>query len=331
MIARRLFCLILLLAASRAATTATTHSRADGSLVTAQHQFDSGFYSDAITTLRSATTQNPKDAQAYYWLGRSFYELKDFTNAIAQLEQATKLDPQNSLYHQWLGRAYGEKADRDHSFFLAQKTKHEFLEAVRLSSVNISARRDLEEFYLQAPWILGGSHDKAMEQVNAIAAQDPVEGHLARAAYWRDAKKFDLVEAEYNWVLQLKPKRIDPYLEAAGFYQRQNDAKKILTVIEAAARVNPTDARLSYFRGVADVIAGNRLNEGEQYLKSYIASTPERSEWPSHAAAREWLGRLYEKTGHRVEAAEQYRAALQLDPGRKDARDRLKSLEKSSH
>ncbi len=330
MIARRAFTLIVLLAASRGVAARTT-ARADGSLITAQHQFDSGFYSDAITTLRNAATQNPKDAQAYYWLGRSFYELKDFTDAIAQLEQAAKLEPQNSFYHQWLGRAYGEKADRDHSFFLAQKTKHEFLEAVRLNSANISVRRDLEEFYLEAPWILGGSKEKAMEQANAIAAQDPVEGHLARAAYWMDAKKFDVVNAECNWVLQLKPKSIEPYLEVAGFYQRQNDATKMLAAIQAATQVNPKDPRLSYYRGVADVIAGNRLNEGEQYLKSYIASTPERSEWPSHAAAREWLGRLYEKTGRRVEASEQYRAALQLDPLRKDARDRLKSLEKSPH
>ena len=330
MIARRGWSLVLLLVASTGAVGGKT-SRGDGSLVTAQHQFDSGFYSDAITTLRNATTQNPKDAQAYYWLGRSFYELKDFTNAIAQLEQATKLDAQNSLYHQWLGRAYGEKADRDHSFFLAQKTKHEFLEAVRLNSANFAARRDLEEFYLEAPWILGGSKEKGMEQANAIAAQDPVEGHLARAFYWLDAKKFDLVDAECNWVLQLKPKRIEPYLEVAGFYQLRNDATKMLAAIQAAAQVSPNDPRLSYYRGVSDVIAGNRLSEGEQYLKSYIASTPERSEWPSHAAAREWLGRLYEKTGHRVEASEQYRAALQLDPGRKDARDRLKSLEKSPH
>jgi hypothetical protein len=65
-------------------------------------------------------------------------------------------------------------------------------------------------------------------------------------------------------------------------------------------------------------------------LKSYIASTPERSDWPSHAAAREWLGRLYESQGKRAEAAEQYRASLQLEPGRKEALARLRKLEKAS-
>jgi hypothetical protein len=70
------------------------------------------------------------------------------------------------------------------------------------------------------------------------------------------------------------------------------------------------------------------LPRGEQDLKSFWASAPERSDWPSHAAAREWLGRLYELQGKRTEAAEQYRAALQLEPKRKEARARLQRLEK---
>jgi tetratricopeptide (TPR) repeat protein len=79
------------------------------------------------------------------------------------------------------------------------------------------------------------------------------------------------------------------------------------------------------------VLAGSDSSHAEEYLKSYLASTPERSEWPSHAAARDWLGRLYEAEGKRTEAAEQYRAALQLDPGRKETRARLQKLEKTAH
>ena len=33
------------------------------------------------------------------------------------------------------------------------------------------------------PWIVGGSKDEALEQVNAIAGVDPIAGHLARADY----------------------------------------------------------------------------------------------------------------------------------------------------
>ncbi len=301
----------------------------NGPLAIAQRQFDAGDYTAAIGTLQGILAKNHGEAPAYFWMARSYYELRDYDNAVTQAEQATRLAPQNSVYHQWLGRSYGSKADRERSFFLARKTKKEFEEAVRLDPENISARRDLEEFYLEAPWILGGSRDRAMEQVNAIAAKDAVAGHLAKAEYWRDAKKTDLVEEEYRWVFQLKPHNADSYLEVSGFYINQKDVTRLRSAIEAAAQVNPSEPRLAYYRGVAEILAGTNLNEGEQYLKSFIASTPERSDWPSHAAAREWLGQLYEKQGRRVQAAEQYRAAIQIDPGRKSARDRLKNLENS--
>jgi tetratricopeptide (TPR) repeat protein len=301
-----------------------------GLLQAAQRQFDDGHYATAISTLQSVISQNPSSAQAYYWLGRSYYEIRDYDNAIAQAEKAVALDAKSSLYHQWLGRAYGGKADRDRSFFLARKVKREFEEAVRRDPSNISARRDLEEYCIDAPWIVGGSKEDALEQVNAIAALDPVEGDLARAVYYLEAaKRADQAENEYRKVLNAKPNRIEPYLEVAGFFERQNRPSDMETAIQAAAQVTPNDARLIFYRGVAAVLANANLTNAEQDLKSYLASTPDRSDWPSHAAARVWLGKLYEGQGKRPEAAEQYRAALRLDPQRKDARARLDQLEKS--
>jgi len=56
----------------------------------------------------------------------------------------------------------------------------------------------------------------------------------------------------------------------------------------------------------------------------------EKSDWPSHAAAYEWLGMLYEQEGKRAQAAEECHAALGVDPGRKQVRVRLEHLEKLS-
>jgi tetratricopeptide (TPR) repeat protein len=296
----------------------------------AQRQFNAGNYAAAISTLQSAVSQNSPSAEVYYWLGRSYYEVSDYDSAVAQAEKSVSLDPKNSLYHQWLGRAYGGKADRDRSFSLAKKVKKEFEQAVNLNPSNIEARRDLEEYCLDAPWIVGGSKDEALEQANAIAAIDPVQGHLARALYNREAlKKLDEAESEMRQVLAAKPKTADPYFEVANFFQSQNKTSDMAVAIQAASDASPNDARLAYYRGVVAVLSNTDLPSAERDLKSYLASTPDRSDWPTHAAAREWLGRLYEAQGKRAEAAEQYRAALQLDPKRKEARARLATLEKS--
>lgn len=301
-----------------------------GALQTAQRQFNAGNYSAAITTLQSAVQQSPTSAEAFFWLGRSYYELHDYNNAIEQLEKSTQLDAKNSEYHHWLGIAYGEKADRERSFFLAKKVKKEFEDAVQLKPSNIQARRDLMEYCVDAPWIVGGSKDEARAQIEAIEKLDPIEGHLARAMYELAEKKPDQAEKEYREVLAAKPKRVEAYFEVANFYIRQNKAPEVQATIDAAAQVAPNDPRLAYYRGVQRVLSGADLARGEEYLKAYLASTPDRSDWPSHALARYWLGRLYETEGKRTEAAEQFRAALQLDPTNKEIKARLEQLEKKS-
>jgi tetratricopeptide (TPR) repeat protein len=306
--------------------------RADASaaIQSAQHQINAGNYTGAISTLQAAVPGNSSSAELFYWLGRGYYEMRDWDNAVEQGEKSVSLDPKNSLYHQWLGRSYGGKADRDRSFSMAKKVKSEFKEAVSLNPSNIAARRDLEEYCLDAPWIAGGSKDEALEQVNAIAAIDPVAGHLARALYDREGlKNTDDAENELRQVLAAKPKSPDSYFEVADFYRDLNKPADIGTAIDAAAQLSPNDPRLAYFRGVAAVLVNANLPDAERDLKSYLASTPDRSDWPAHAAAREWLGRLYEEQGKRADAAEQYREALQLEPKRKEARARLEKLEKS--
>jgi tetratricopeptide (TPR) repeat protein len=316
---------------ARTAAAVTPLPDATAQIQAAQRQFNSGSYSGAISTLQGAVSQNPSSAEAYYWLGRCYYELKDYDNAITAAEKSVTLDPKNSIFHEWLGRIYGGKADRDRSFSYARKVKKEFETAVQLNPANIDARRDLEDSEIQVPWVVGGSKDDAKAQMDAIVALDPVEGDLARAMYDDEAlNKPDAAAKDYHDALAANPKKIEPYLDALAFYQKENKASEMQAVIQQASQVAPNDPRLTYYRGVALVIANNNLADAEKDLKAYLASTPERSDWPSHASAREWLGRLYEAQGKRSEAAEQYRAALQLDPDRKEAKARLQNLEKGS-
>lgn len=294
----------------------------------AEQHFQAGDYPTAISTLKAAISRNPNSAEAYYWLGRSYFELRDFANSVAQAAKAVALDGRNSVYHEWLGRAYGEQAQKERSVYQARRVKKEFEQAVLLDPSNIPARRDLEEYCIKAPWIIGGSKDQAYAQVQAIAQINPIEGHLAQAAYYdEEANRPDLAEREYRQVLIAKPAQIDPYFEVMHFYQERNQPAQMAPAIAAAAEVNPKDPRLTYYRGVSLVLSHADPDAAEANLKSFLATTPDRSDWPPHASAREWLGKLYESRGQAAAAAEQYRAALQLDPDRSELRERLRRLE----
>lgn len=318
------------MARSRGAAANDNGADVSGLLDTARQQFDQGHYSEAITTLQSAQSQNPGDAAAYFWMGRTFFEIRDFTNAIAQFQKAVTLDGKSSEYHQWLGRAYGGKADKEKSFFIARNAKGQFETAVKLDPSNIAARRDLADYCMNAPWIVGGSKEEALAQVKAIAAIDPVQGHLVRAEYDTLVLKSPQKAAdEYRQVLAEKPDTVEPYLEAAAFFGRQNQLAEMKNAIDELAQNHANDPRVTFYHGVYGVLSNSNLSGAEEDLKSYLASTPERSDWPSHSSARDWLGRLYEAQGNGVMAAEQYRAALQLDPQNQDARRRLQQLEKA--
>ena len=310
------------------ALTGETPKEVDDSLKAAQSQFEAGTYSAAIATLLTAVSRNPDRADLHYWLERAYYELHDYDSAITHGKRSTQLDQGSSLYHQWLGRAYGGKAARESSLFVALKVQKEFEEAVRLNPSNISARRDLQRFYTMAPWIING-REKALDMVDAIAELDAVEGHLARAQlYLKNLRKPDLAENEYILALDGRPNRPEPYFEIAAFYEDRKNGSAIQMIIEYAEQADPADPRLAYYRGVAGVLINDDLETAQESLKSYLARSPERSDWPSHAAAYEWLGRLYEQEEELVEAIEQYRAALKIDPERKEATERLERLEK---
>jgi len=263
-----------------------------GAVDTARAAFSTGNYSGAVKALNSALSETPKDPALHYWALRSYYELRDFENAVTHGETAVKLDPQNAEYTRWLGRAYGAKAEQSRSFFLARKVKQAFEAAVHLAPTSIAARRDLMQYLVEAPWIVGGDKGKAREQVDAISKMDAVQGHLARGAYFAADKQWKQAEGEYSAVLDNRPQLIDSYMEVAEFFTDRQDAQALERAIEAAKRIDPKDARLEYFTAVSLILRRNDLPTAERLLRSYVANVPERSDYPSHKSAQEWLSRL---------------------------------------
>lgn len=288
---------------------------------------DAGRYAEAASILQREVATNPRNAEATLWLARSFLDLGDYDKAVAFAERAADLSPDCSESHFWLARSYGMKADTDRSFWFARKAKLEYQRAIHLDSDNLAARRDLMEFYLQAPWILGGSRDKAQAQVEAIASRDAIEGHLARGIYWRDLDRLDLAAKEYRKVLEARPPQAEAYFQVADFYEADQKPMEVDAAVRAVSLIVPKDPRLNYYSAVANIMKHRDLVKAEQDLKTYLARSPRRDDFPPHAAAYDWLGRIYEIWGKKELAIEQYRSALRLSSDNQVARDALKRLD----
>ncbi len=291
------------------------------------NDLESGKYAETIALFQKELAENPNDAQASLWLARSFLDLGNYDQAVNFAERAVKLSPDCSESHFWLARSLALKADKARSFWLARKAKQEYETSVQLDTDNLAARRDLMEFYLQAPWFLGGSKDKAWAQVKAIASRNRTEGDLARAEYWRDLGETDLAENEYQRVLQSKPGFVGAYFQVADFFESAGKPEIIEAAVQGASLIAPSDPRLDYYSAVADVLKGQALTKAKQDLTTYLVKTPPRDDFPPHASAHDWLGRIYELKGQKQQAIEQYQFALKLSPDNRRAHNALQRLE----
>jgi tetratricopeptide (TPR) repeat protein len=270
----------------------------------------------------------------HYWLGRCFYELRDYNRAVSSLERAIALEPDRSDYHDWLGKSYGRKAEEANRFTpftsisLAHKTRREFETAVRLDANNLEAQRDLIRYLMNAPGIVGGSEPAAEQRVHALSVVDSIEGELAQAELLASRKKFDEANQQYRKILNLKPDRIGVYFEIAEYYRDRGDAGQMSEAVEAGALLAPSDHRLDYYRGIALILGNRNQGEAEKDLHRYLDTVPDNDNVPSHSTTHEWLGKLYDKEGQLDRAAQEYRAALILDPRNKQASEALKALQK---
>lgn len=296
--------------------------------------YNGGLYRQAAEALNGAIHREPQESSLHYWLGRCYYELRDYNRAISSLERAVALDPGVSDYHDWLGKAYGRKAQESSRFSpfspisLAHKTHREFDTAVRLDANNLEAQRDLIRYLLNAPAIVGGSEEAAEQRIQALSRVDAVEGALAQAELFVTKKKLDEADWEYYKIFEMKPERIGIYFEIAEYYRDRGNGSGMSEAIEAGAPLAPADRRLDYYRGIALILENSDPPQAEADLQHYLDTVPDNANVPSHSTAHQWLGKLYEKEGEPDKAAQEYQASLTLDPHDKQAAEALKALQK---
>lgn len=290
--------------------------------------WNAGRMDEAIKALNAAVTANPSDAHSYYMLSRAYYSLEDFETAIKHGEKAVQLKPTEASYQFWLGRAYGERADRVGAFSamgLAKKTVAAFERAVKLNPNDQAARRALAEFYVEAPGIMGGGRDKARALADQVAATDPAITAWIRALIANKEKNWGDAETHFKNAVRASGNASWAWLELARFYawgKRWNEFEAAMASALASEKKRPAD----YFN-VGDMLLGTGRNfpAAVQALRKYLAAPKKDDEYPAFRA-HYMLGQLFEKSGDKKQAAQEYRQALSLASGYGPAQKALKRI-----
>jgi tetratricopeptide (TPR) repeat protein len=153
---------------------------------------------------RDRISKNSKDDLALWYLGRFVAgDAKKREELIPKAEQCIKDMPQSARCHNVLGTLYGAaalSAGITAGIKYASRIKEMFAKAVELDPKQFDFRRDLNQFYLQAPGIAGGSVRKAVQNSTDYIAIDAARGQILRAEVHSYEKEFDKAEALLNGI-----------------------------------------------------------------------------------------------------------------------------------
>jgi tetratricopeptide (TPR) repeat protein len=290
--------------------------------------FEAGRYREAKTVLEPALKTNARDAAAAFYLGRIALEEKRTDRAAEYFETATKLDPKNSTYFLWLGRAYGREAQNANVLRqpgLAKRTRAAWERAIELDPENLDARSDLIQYYVQAPGILGGSMQKALDQAEEIRKRNALRGYLELGALYEREKKLADAEKAYLGAAKEKSERHVGEYRLGVFYQNTGAFDKAFELFESMITANPSETGALFQIGKTGAMSGQRLERATEALDAYLQTTPGRND-PSLAAAHWRLGMIHEKRQDRQRAKSEYESALRLDPTFKPATESLRKL-----
>ena len=254
---------------------------------------------------------------------------KDENEKAAELlEQAIKINPRNADYHLLLAQAYGDLAQNAGMFkqaSLAKKAKGALDRAVQIDPKSFEARNGLISFYLQAPGILGGSVEKALEQAAEIRKFDALRGTRAYVRVYLQQKKPELARKEAVDLVRSMPNSAPAHYLLGNVYFSEKNWSAALHEYEYAMKLDSSYMPPKYRIGALAAESNTLLARGEESLKAYLAYKPGEEE-PQLVSAWYYLGKIYENTGRKAEAKQAYLNAQKLAPKSKQIAEALKRV-----
>jgi tetratricopeptide (TPR) repeat protein len=313
---------------------------------------EGGHWKRARALVEQRLGETPDDPEATFLLSQIRNACGDRAAPLELAEKAVRLNGGVARYHRQLAEVQGVMAQHAGVFQqwgLARRFRKEIDMAIELDPRDVQARRDLLEFYLLAPGLIGGDAGKAEAVAQQVAAIDVVEGFLAQAriaefnkdnarrgALLRQAvqvrppsynahlalARFYLepghrndgaAEALARGALAIDSGRVAAYSVLAAIYAGREDKDALTATLAAAAREVPDDAT-PYYRAAERLLAlGRDPSTAERYLRLYLEQEPEGNQ-PTPADAHWKLGLALRDQGQNVTAIREWKIAVHLDP-----------------
>ncbi len=276
-----------------------------------------------IAELRSA----PSTGAVHVLLCRAYLSKLRGTEAAAQCRLALQSGLANDSGTQdWAGRAFGMEAEHAGPIAglkLAGQVRNAFQTAFDLNHGNPAAANDLGEYFVNAPFLVGGGVDKAASLADGLQATLPEITHRLRALVAERRGNTEGAEREFVAATQVAQSP-GAYVDLGNFYARQGNAEK---AGGAARRALALDRALT----ANAVDAGSILNDVKQHsqaisvLRSYLDHGQKSDAAPTFRV-HTLVGQILASQGDTGNARKEFQAALALASDYAPAQKGLNSL-----
>lgn len=300
---------------------------------TPEELFRSGKYDDAKKAFAERVAKDRNDHQALYYMGRIAEAQNRNGEAVDWYEKAIKLNDTSATYHFWLGSATGDLAQNASKIkqpFLARKVKSQFEKASQLDPNMLEPRLGLVDFYTMAPGFMGGSKEKAQQQIAEIKKLHPFRGQFAEARIANREKDVAAEGKAYEAALAAAkvaaPDSLAPWYQVANYYRRNGRYDEAFAHYDSIMKRHPDEIPVHASYGVVASLSGRNLERGERELKWYLEHPPKDVNDATISFVRYHLGQIYEKTARKDAAKAEYTEAVRLNKDNGDAKKAIAAL-----
>ena len=217
-----------------------------------------------------------------------------------------------------------------------KKVKKGFEAAVTLAPANIQFRQALIRFHTNAPSILGGDIEKALQHGRELKAINALYGAGALIHVYGQMKD----EVKFSQLLNtaLKDFAIEPeiHYQVGLYYQNQEEYDKAISYFQAAANLNVTTEAQHQAKyqavfqiGRTSILSDSKFDEGESALIKYMNEARISLSMPTRARVKFRLANIAEAKGEKEKARMLYlQVALEgsTQQLKNKANERIKAL-----
>ena len=283
---------------------------------------------EALATTR--INKNPADEIAVWYLANvSTNDKTKRDAAIVKANACIEAQPKSAKCHHAAGRLFGAAAMSSGPLDMmkyASRIKDEFMLAAELDPSSFDARRDLNQFYLQAPGIAGGSVRKAINNAEDFGKLNPTLGKVLRAEIHAYEKEFDKAEAMLSVTKPGSDEATVTALTQAWFSLgigliNDKQAPRAQQLFERLIATDGSNAALHFALGRAQLEANA--------VDAAIVSMERALKLDSKLTAHYRLGMAYQQKGDKAKAIAAFQQFLTYSTSGKsadDARQRLNAL-----